>query len=773
MGSNNVCDFDLVLSETRNINDDMEVLILSLISKFRILSINNPYLNLTEIWQQIVDFIKLYENLVSENSHNVDDKNELQCELLLLRDKLLSEKESKLNVMNDSFKLQELSQSEYDSLKNDHLKLSAKVKLFESKCKDLINENTMLTERITGLEAELQKFKQKTVDLVSSRNSLLKKIEMSTTDSWNKRRWLDDDTIQQYVTACQENLRDRDDVLIIGPSLAHLVKLGSSDDVALHLDHLSLHSKKYVFSFVSNSSDGLTDDSASHWSLLMIDRTVNQAYHFDSANSINLIHAHTLSNKLGINVNECIEMPCGQQLNGYECGINSIVNLKVILNCYVLLNVQTPFMKWYLDYFTVSTVISTVTLKSQDKVVVPPTEAAQTKTFLKTHSDSSTLCTTNVESVKSICLKRVADDQWRVRTPKNGSKPKKVTAGPVELTLKNSFAALQSDETTQSVSMHVSESNIKKSLKKKSSIKKNQPNNVPAQLPSKTLKNDVCIAYKSDQSVNDKSNKSTPSSRKVLLLSDSHGRTLCQGIQARLGKHYKVTGVIKPNATFQNVIDGSEALEHTLNKTDYAVILAGTNNVPDHCGELRDTLGGVLSKLKNTNVLVLSIPKRFDEAKLNSLISDTNKILLKETESHSCAKFVSLDFIPRHQFTRHGLHFNSAGKEVLAELIVDAVLCREPRELPNKWIPTLKSNLSKNNIPFANNPVTKTHTRVWYNSKIKQNLIIPPDSAKLSNVRQTYPGIVTTNEAVRGRVWTNSSFDCCFLDKGWPRAQTT
>lgn len=71
---------------------------------------------------------------------------------------------------------------------------------------------------------------------------------------------------------------------------------------------------------------------------------MKKAFHLDSAKGVNTIHVKLLSKKCGISENNFHEIHCSQQNDNYECGLHLLVNIKVILNCYVLQDVELPFL---------------------------------------------------------------------------------------------------------------------------------------------------------------------------------------------------------------------------------------------------------------------------------------------------------------------------------------------------------------------------------------------------------------------------------------------
>ncbi|KAG8276956.1 SUMO1 sentrin specific peptidase 8 [Homalodisca vitripennis] len=309
--------------------------------------------------------IKAYDEIADNRNSLKSINNELNCEVAFLKAKLDSEKESRMNDLNDSFKTLDISQAEIEVLQGAVHSLNDKLKLSQLKSKNLEAENLSLSERIDDLDSQVSALKTKTDELTSCRDGLVNSLNnlRSKSNDWDKRRWLDDGNLKYFIDACDKSLVNRDDILIIDPSVTHLLKLSCMEDTESILAQLSVNARTYIFACISDSTKGLTDDSASHWSLLLVDNVNKLSFHFDSSKCLNQVHAKTLSVKLGVCESKFVEMPCAQQRNDFECGINLIVNLKFILNFYVIPKVAMRFYEWYCQCFVSKPIIVTSSSK--------------------------------------------------------------------------------------------------------------------------------------------------------------------------------------------------------------------------------------------------------------------------------------------------------------------------------------------------------------------------------------------------------------------------
>ncbi|XP_046670999.1 sentrin-specific protease 8-like [Homalodisca vitripennis] len=95
----------------------------------------------------------------------------------------------------------------------------------------------------------------------------------------------------------------------MGPSVSHAAKLSDPVETIAILEKLYLRDKDFVLCCVNDSGKGLTGDSGSHWSLLLIDNRFKQAFHLDSIKGYNSRHARELCVKLGIPDKDFNELP--------------------------------------------------------------------------------------------------------------------------------------------------------------------------------------------------------------------------------------------------------------------------------------------------------------------------------------------------------------------------------------------------------------------------------------------------------------------------------
>jgi cell division protein FtsB len=177
--------------------------------------------------------------------------------------------------------------------------------------------------------------------------------------------------------------------------------------------------------------------------------------------------------------------------------------------------------------------------------------------------------------------------------------------------------------------------------------------------------------------------------KKVLLLSDSHGRGINNFLSKSITEDFFVCGNVYPGAKLDQIMENTLTKKElsALTKNDYAVIIGGTNNF-DRKSTVRDA-DLFLEKLKNlikefnkkTNFIVSTVPYRYDLSHWsveNILIKQHNVDIRKLCREEGCM-VVEFWSVPRRFHTNHGLHLNNQGKRQVALRISNLI-----RELENK-----------------------------------------------------------------------------------------
>ncbi|KAG8256662.1 SUMO1 sentrin specific peptidase 8 [Homalodisca vitripennis] len=672
----------------------MEQIVLEFLTESRSIAANCPDVDFTKFYSLVIKLIIELDNLSYEKENNPLKPrfDELSCELVLLRDKLSYEKEKRRLEMDSSFQFQDQAFLEKDELESKIKALNEELQLSRVAFENLSSENRLLNEKNCKLSLEQTSDKNKIIELTSCRDKLVKQVESSksrTSSEWSKSRWVDGDTIQFYVDACERDLCGRKDVVVMGPSVSHAAKLSDPVETIAILEKLYLRDKDFVLCCVNDSGKGLTDDSGSHWSLLLIDNRFKQAFHLDSIKGYNSRHARELCVKLGIPDKDFNELPCTQQKNNFECGLSVMVHLKIIVGCYIQPNTKASFLDWYLSIFNYPSESQTC---KRPELSTLHSQPLSNKNSSSTRHHVQSSKTEKMPSITSLKLKRGGDSEWRVVSPKHSARHRPVAS--FNVSLENSYDILVSEKSNVPPYVDRKITNTSKVPKQKKSNYGNTTKSNARLLPSKP-------AHAPDITVSQ--HKSNNKKGVVLLLSDSHGRDIPEKLDKLLEPKLKVKYSVKPGATMENVLEGSKPGRNELTKSDVLVLFAGTNNVPDNCG----------------------------------------------VKSDDHVTFLPIESIPKHHYTRRGLHFNNRGKSLIATIISDAILSRAEYRKSHALCHEIQERVKRRgNGKSFNDPPRVYRTRIWYNSRFGSGAF-----GAESSPRETPEG------SARRRVWVNSGVE--------------
>lgn len=186
----------------------------------------------------------------------------------------------------------------------------------------------------------------------------------------------------------------------------------------------------------------------------------------------------------------------------------------------------------------------------------------------------------------------------------------------------------------------------------------------------KQLKQSQKIVQVSNQSNTSKATKSKPTN-KVTLLSDSHGRNLRHLLQNQLGENCAVYSVVKPSGRSENVVSDLDYEAQKLKKNDHLIVMSGSNDLDRKTDfNVKEYVQKIAAKTKSTNVIVCSIPLRYDKPHLNVNIRNKNIELVIESLKYDHLKVLSLANISPKNYSSRGIHLNKWGKYHLCKAIV-------------------------------------------------------------------------------------------------------
>lgn len=675
--------FNETVYEIDELDDNIQPIILELTNDINVLSTEYPDISFENISNNIIKLLNEFDLLRLSHGTQQNNLNSSKSEVDLLVSKLDIERTRRR-------KEEEMSFLNLDKAQMETRSLTSKLKILNDAVKERdVQINNFISEGKQYVDL-LKKLEDKNKLLLSQLMATKLKLEVVqneclvlSTKSCAKSRWIDDDLIDVYFQELSKTVA-KGQCLLFGPSVTHNLKMGSPDDVLVTLRETSFSRHKLVFFCVNNSEDVQCSDSGSHWSLLLVDNTRGEAYHFDSMLGCNELAVIKLLTNMGLNTTVVKEIDCFQQKNNFECGLNVITNAKYVIDHYIRANVSVSVVDWYTGKKSIYSESHVV-----DKYFIDLDKCEKKLEPSKLVSDLN-------GCVPPILCKKGTQNSWKIIKSKK-RRPKPINfhvSKEIDILSENPFDALSNCDSKHQNDSDVTYKTINKvknircktaSTKitrtvKKNIIKKSIKNvfSVSSSRIQKPIVN--CKKDKLNSLENNTDNmllsKDNTSKTKIRILADSHGRGLSRILCMNSPFNYDCCVVFKPNATFGNVINDYKSIVGSMNCDDTLIVIAGTNNVVNgHCKkDILDNATELLLNTINTKVIVATLPIRFDNPSLNRTIKSINNDLKHLVSSFEHCKLLPLDVLANPKYyTKFGLHFNSLGKRKIISSISELV----------------------------------------------------------------------------------------------------
>ena len=199
---------------------------------------------------------------------------------------------------------------------------------------------------------------------------------------------------------------------------------------------------------------------------------------------------------------------------------------------------------------------------------------------------------------------------------------------------------------------------------------------------------------------------------KIIVIGDSHARGCAREIANCLGKEFEVSGTVMPGAGLTHITTLAQEGIPNLTPHDSVVIWGGANDInKNEATHGLSQLLNFVNHTSNTNIITLAAPHRHDLQQtscVNKEIQTFNRKLHKILKASDNVSVIDID-LHRSNFTRHGLHLNTTGKENLAEIIARNIkqLRAKKKDIP---IPIDEEGTPKNVQPEPHETTTCTMT---------------------------------------------------------------
>jgi len=408
-------------------------------------------------------------------------------------------------------------------------------------------------------------------------------------------------------------------VHLMDPAITHAIK--TVTEFEHFLTPQELHSKDIIIIPINDNTEGYKE-GGSHWSVLVYSKTEEKFYYYDSLKNYNLSAAKIVAGKLTSyfslsHTPDIIVLTGTTQDNSYDCGILMLMAVECVIDHYgrhnSIRNLKIPSFN-NLECIKKRAYLAYIVINGYNTP----------KDTVLAFMTKATLIHTDEKTSSSLLL-----------TPTNPTLSSKYT------------------ENTQ--------------IDKNASVLKNQEE---SQVINRDKKK---VVTKSGDNRAEKSECNNI--HKVTIVADSHGRGLADTIKTHC-PDLTVSGFVKPGALLHQVC--SSLNPQNYDKQDCVIILAGSN---DMCSDepvqnIITNLNSSITSLSNTNVLLCSLPYRYDCKPDDSIHDDIlsfNRDIHHLASLHSNVNMVDLFDLKRHHHTRHGQHINKRGKRMVASLIVDSL----------------------------------------------------------------------------------------------------
>jgi hypothetical protein len=167
-----------------------------------------------------------------------------------------------------------------------------------------------------------------------------------------------------------------------------------------------------------------------------------------------------------------------------------------------------------------------------------------------------------------------------------------------------------------------------------------------------------------------------PKKQKIIIIGNSHARGCARKISNCLGKEFEVTRTVMPGAGLAHITTLAHGETPNLSPDDAVVIWGGSNDVSKNETSLGlKHLKNFINHKSNTNILALATPHRHDlqeSSCINNEVQVFNGKLHKIFKARDDVTMSDIN-LHRNNFTQHGLHLNTVGKEKIAEMIVENI----------------------------------------------------------------------------------------------------
>ena len=184
------------------------------------------------------------------------------------------------------------------------------------------------------------------------------------------------------------------------------------------------------------------------------------------------------------------------------------------------------------------------------------------------------------------------------------------------------------------------------------------------------------MSQKNREVMQNKDYKREGSKHKILIIGDSHARGCATEMKAILNKDFEVQGFVYPGAGLKTITSTAKNDISKLSKKDVVIVWGGSKDVGrNEVQQGIPRLQNFVESFQHTNVILMEAPHRHDltqDSCVNKEVRRFNSKLRKCMKIYGNAEVIKVN-LERRYYTRHGLHMNVTGKELMAKNIIETI----------------------------------------------------------------------------------------------------
>ena len=163
---------------------------------------------------------------------------------------------------------------------------------------------------------------------------------------------------------------------------------------------------------------------------------------------------------------------------------------------------------------------------------------------------------------------------------------------------------------------------------------------------------------------------------RIVIVGDSFAKGISGELQRNLKYDLEVIGYVRPGSGMEEITTVAKQDITALTKKDMIRVWGGANDIArNEANKALTHITNYVESRKHTNVLIVSVPTRFDlisTSCANKEVIAYNRKVSKWMKKYEHVKLIDCDLL-RRCYTRYGMHMNLTGKELLSQRIMEHI----------------------------------------------------------------------------------------------------